>query len=89
MRDIEKMTACTDAEVRDEYGVVPKADFSLDEHGELIIPPASGTQHGAYIDDDDVTMYTYDTDTFGTSSVMRIKRVVVNERGSSKKSSTG
>ena len=35
VRDIEKMTACTDEEILDEYGVAPvvDADSSPDEHG--------------------------------------------------------
>ena len=33
VRDIKTMTASTDEEILDEYGVAPEADSSPDEHG--------------------------------------------------------
>ena len=45
IRDIEKMTACTDEEILDEYGIAPDADSSPDEHEKESSQHATGSVH--------------------------------------------
>ena len=43
VRDIEKMTASTDEEILDEYGVAPEEAPSPDEHDAVSLPRATGS----------------------------------------------
>ena len=72
LRDIKKMTACTDEENLDMYGVAPEADFFPDEHKNLSGPHATGSVHRSVS-----SMYPeYYGEVFDKRSTMTVKLVI-------------
>ena len=54
------MTASSDVEILDKYGVIPEETSSPDEHGELPILYATGGVDSDHVGDDDSAMYAND-----------------------------
>ena len=45
IRDVEQMTACTDDNILDEYGVGPEDDSCPDEHKNVSVSDVGGSVH--------------------------------------------
>ena len=76
MRDIKKMTASTEKEILNEYGVPAEADSSAVENVELCIPRVTGGVDSDHVGDDDSIMYANDAVASSICTSTRVRRVL-------------